>query len=210
MRVFPVEPNARDPLIETYGYMTELQFSWDGREKRIQKRRHPIEGMEYKFLFDDPLESEYVLSLLFDGQDEFWIVPLWQYASHPDVDIADTDTVVSIQTADVPFQDPIGLGTSCVLWKNRKTFQAHTIQSVSGSSVTFSDAVIGSWPKQSSWIIPCRIGLLESVVPISWHNPRGYGGSIKSKFVSSGAIIVGGPGDEGIIPGLGAVIGVGG
>lgn len=181
--VWPVEPNAKDGIIETYGYMTDVIPGYRrGIEQRAQLRRHPVGGVEFSFLCDELREAQRISVLLQRKRAQQWIVPLWQYRAAPTANVSPGAVEISVVTANIPFTDPLGLGPYAVLWRNSQEYEVVYLNAIFPSKVELAAPVAGTWPSASVELLPCRVGRLEQPPSTPWLTPRLLTGRVRFDF----------------------------
>jgi len=167
--VWAVEPNAAEPIIESYGYLTDIIPGYrEGMEQRVQLRRHPTGSIEFAFLSTDLWEAQRTAVLLQRRRAQPWIVPLWQYRARPTADIAPGATEIAIVTASIPFTDPLGLGPYAVLWRDSRYFEVVALNAIYPSRLELASPVVGTWPASSVEVLPARVGRLYRNPSTPW------------------------------------------
>lgn len=171
--VFPFEPNGRDPIVEWYGYLTDvIGPSHEGREQRIQLRRHPTGAIETSFFSESRYEFQRMAALLFRKHAQLWAAPLWPYATRLTADAAAGATSLSLPTAYLPFTDPLGLGPYVLLWRDSRTFELASLNAIYPSLIELAAPLAAAWPAAGSYLIPVRTAYLEPMVPLLWETPE--------------------------------------
>jgi len=171
--VFPFEPNGLDPIVEWYGYLTDvIGPSYEGNEQRVQLRRHPTGAIETSFFSESRYEFQRMTALLFRKHSQIWAAPLWPYATRLTADASAAATSLPVLTAGLPFTDPLGLGPYALLWKDSKTFELVSLNAIYPSSIELAVPLVATWSAASSYLIPVRTAFLEPTVPLRWETPE--------------------------------------
>lgn len=170
-QVWPLEANFADTIEELYGYSTEILAPEDGPEQRISHRVHPTGGIEFSCLAHIVDHAGLVEAKLFRYQAEPWLVPLWMLSRALTIDASVGVTSLTLDTVDAPYLDPLGYGTKLLIWRDARTFEALPIDTISPTSISLASPTTIAWPANVSKVIPCRVGRLEEVVPVSWLSP---------------------------------------
>jgi hypothetical protein len=170
-QVWPLMANFADTIEELYGYATEILGEEGGPEQRIAHKVHPGGGIEFSCAAHVLQDAGLIESKLYRYQGSHWLVPLWMLSRDLTADAGPPNTTIACATADAPFLDPLGFGPKLLIWRNARLFETVRIDSVNPSSIDLLDELTLSWPALVSKVIPCRVGLLEEIVPLGWRSP---------------------------------------
>jgi len=179
--VWALEPNISDPVVETYGYMTDV-IELRRREQRVQLRRHPIGAIEFSFFCENPLEGQRTAVLIHRKRAQPWIVPLWQYRSRPTADVTAGATEVQVVTSLIPFTDPLGLGPYALLWRSSSSYELVHLNAIYPTKLELAQPVAGNWTAGSVEVLPCRVGRLEQAPRTPWLTPQVLTGRVRFDF----------------------------
>lgn len=165
---FPFAANMEQPIIQRYGYRTDIIPARDGSEQRIQLRITPRGKFSFRAETLDPLEAELANSILFASQDQAIGVPLWQYMEPL---IADTGSpnplnVVQVITTNVPFEAG-GMG---IVWTSPTKFQSFTILSKSASVLVIDPPLSQTFFAKGSWVMPLVSARFSPEQPFNWRS----------------------------------------
>lgn len=181
-QVWPLEPNAVHPIVEEYGYLTDIFRSYRGLEQRVQLRRHPLGAVEFFFLCDDPWEGRRISALLHRKQAQPWIVPLWQYRARPTADVSTGATSISLATSGIPFTDPAELGPYAVLWGSARAFEIIFLDAIMPTTVELAAPTVGAWSAAAVELLPARRARLDGSPDLSWITSRVLAGRVRFIF----------------------------
>lgn len=159
--LWPFEPSIHEPIVEEYGYASDVIVSSNGTEQRRGLRRHPVGSAEFSFREPTTYELAPMLSRLYLNTGNRWIVPLFWYASDLTASAAAGVFQLPVSTVNIPYQDPLGLGRYAVLWRDRYTTELVQVVAVSPSAIDIADPLAATWTPPRAFVIPCRIARLD-------------------------------------------------
>lgn len=162
--LWPFEPSLHEPIVEEYGYATDVLAATNGMEQRRGLRRHPVASVEFSFREPSTRELAPVFSLLYRNMANRWLVPLFWYGSALTGSAAAGVYQIPVSTVNIPFRDPLGLGRYAVLWKDRATTELVQIASLAASTVDVVDPLVATWTPPRVYLMPCRIARLDPLV----------------------------------------------
>jgi len=191
--------NLHDEVVEPYGYFTDILTAENGDEQRVQLRRHPRHGYEFSYLCPELTEGQHVSSVLYANRVKPWIVPLWCHARVLAESVGAGGIVVTVDTVNAPFRDPLGLGLYAVLWSGARSYEAVRIDTVGPTQLTLLAGTVQSWG-QGAKVIPARVGyLVDEAVEQDWETGALVGGRVRFTFNAVDESLVAAPEAEGEI-----------
>lgn len=172
--VWPIEANGADPIVERFGYLTDVLATYTNREQRVCLRHVPLESYEFGILGVAARESELAAGLLYDASDELVAVPLWHYGSKLTSAVAPGGALLAIpDAADCPYL----AGGYALVWRDAFTWELFSVSGTSGAGVATSDTSAGSWAI-GSYVYPVRVGRLSDREALRWETSRYSSGRI--------------------------------
>lgn len=157
--MFPYRPIA--PVRETVEFLTEVQESLDGSEKRIQLREHPRRRFEFDLSREEGLERSRVDFLLFDWQSRVFGLPMWHEPVRLTAAASVNDTTLTVDST--AFTDLRSGGLAIVFTGDEAVFDSLQVSSVTATSVTFSSGVQNAYPV-GSFVYPVRTAVADGSV----------------------------------------------
>lgn len=179
-RAFPFQPDGIDAVVETYGYDTDVLRARSGAEQRVRLRRHPGGGLRFRVALLTHREKLAFHSAVSAGHEQPWSVPLWTYACPLTADVTAGATSISLDTTNVPFKDPLGLGTYAMLWQDWNAYELVAILNVNASTIDLQLPVFGNWSAATARVFPVRIGRLMQEAILTHHGR--YDGTAQVAF----------------------------
>jgi hypothetical protein len=155
------------PIAETFVFATNIIEAEDQTEQRIALSDPdvPRRKLRAHVIVHEPGESDHLSALLFGGNVRRYLVPQWQHSTHLDVSVVATGTVLQVRST--AFRELIP-GRQLMLWTWWDTWEVVTILTVdSDTQITLADPLVSDWPGGLTEVIPLRVGVLDSVVPIN-------------------------------------------
>lgn len=148
---------AGDPsaIVEAYGYPTDVIVAGSGSEQRIQLRSIPRRNLDYRALTNSRT-AQLLSNLVFGLQDQLVGVPLWPYAGILTGSVSIGANSLPVVTSGCPFV----VGEWVIVWQDAHTWEAFTIQAVSGSAITTVETATKSWSSGAAYVIPLQAGRL--------------------------------------------------
>lgn len=164
--LFSIRPSGE--FVERYSFRTAITTADDGSEQRTRIRAHPTGSFDMGFVGRPGRDAQTVKRMLDTGQGNPWWVPWWPYASRLTAPASPGAGSVAADTADVPHQNRAGLYGPIALWSDPDTWEVHEITAASGGTITLADTVVGSWPAQTTLVVPVRRGWMRPEVSCEW------------------------------------------
>lgn len=163
---FPFPPNMADPIVETFGYMTEILVSYRGMEQRIQLRAVPVGTIGYSVLLDELRDAQMANAILYGNQARTFGVGRWQFQVPLLQNAAAQDIEVFCDTTAIPFE-PGGL---VLLWSDPYHWEAQTIASVETDRLVLTLGLRNSWTAGSTLVLPLVVGRLSPEEAFTWRS----------------------------------------
>ena len=101
---FPFPPNWAEPVVETFGYLTDLLQSFRGMEQRVQLRAVPVGSIAYSVLLNELRDAQMAGAILFGNQARAFGIARWQFRVPLLQDALADDLEVFCDTTDIPFE----------------------------------------------------------------------------------------------------------
>jgi len=181
-QAWPFLANAVDEIVEEYGYLTDVESYDDGSEQRMQLRRHPVGSLEYSFFGFDLVDGQAAQLLLYANRTKSWVVPHWPHARPLQSAATAGDGVLLVDTTNAPFQDPLGLGPYALVWRDARTYEVVTITEVDPGQIVLSAPLAKSWAVPGTYVIPCRVGVLDGSIEPQWDTGTVHSGRLRFSF----------------------------
>lgn len=159
------EPNWGEPVVETYGYLTDLLTAHSGMEQRIQLRAVPVGSIGYSTLLTTLQEVQAANAILFGNQTRPFGVARWQYRVPLTTATVIGATEVPCDTANIPFE----AGGLVLLWRDPSTWEVQTISAVLADRLVLSLELRVAWPAGTA-VLPMVIGRLAPEASITWES----------------------------------------
>lgn len=129
--VFPFEPDGSFPVVEAWGYPTDVMRSRDDSEVRVPLRSTPTLAVRWTVHAVDEAETARLAALLWQHPENRWLVPRWPSARRV-TDVA--AGVYSVETANTDFV-PFALA---LVWSRSDRWDLATVDIVAGGAVTLT------------------------------------------------------------------------
>jgi hypothetical protein len=139
--LFSVAPDWNEGMEESIEFLTDVLKKYSDNEMRRGLRQLPRRAMRYRALTLNARDAAGMESLVWGWQNQPYGVPWWQDAQPLGNDINAGSFVIPVATADRLFA-PGGL---LCIWVDEFTFEALSVESVSGSAVTTSSPTQFAW-----------------------------------------------------------------
>lgn len=169
--LFPFEPDAAQPLAETWSWVTDLFSSHNDTESRRALRFRP--GMKLSWLVTtiDDAESERIFGLMFNNVSNWWYVPMWPYARK----IADLSA--GDYTPDSMVDSRFDWSDKVLVWRSSSQYDIMDVEAVDITFVQLSGVVTFDHSLPGTRMVPLGQGAL--IFPKSWD---------RTQFVGSGTV----------------------
>jgi hypothetical protein len=177
---WPFMANAGSPMVEEYGYETDVIGSYRKLEQRMRLRRHPVGSYEFAFTLDQR-DAQRANALLYRHHAHLWAVPLWHYAAKSTGNIFAGAMAVPLVTANVSFTDLLGFGSYALLWRSPQSFELLPLTAIYPSRIDFAAPTAGAWAL-NSYVIPVRQGRIDTSYGVAWETTQLVTGRIKFLF----------------------------
>jgi hypothetical protein len=163
---FPFPANWAYPVVETWGYMTDVMTAFRGMEQRVQLRAVPIGTIAFSTVLNVPRDAQMAIAILFGNQPRAFGVPRWQFQRPLVSDANPDDTEIFIDTTHIPFQ-PGGL---VFLWTDPYTWEALPIASVLSDRIVLDVELENAWVAGVTVVLPMVVGRLSPDEAVTWEN----------------------------------------
>lgn len=165
--VFSVRPNWADSVVETMEYLTDVQRSYGGNERRRGLRTLPRRGLKFTARAMTARESGGMESLLWGWQAQPFGVPFWPDATALNLQAAAGEFTIQVDTRNRLFS----VGGIAIIFGDQFTYEALTIDSMDDDSLTFVSPLQFSWKAGTgSIVIPCFLGRVKDSVDVDRQN----------------------------------------
>jgi hypothetical protein len=101
---FPFEPDLSQPIVETFGYLTDVMVSENGTEQRVQLRVIPVGSINARILGIQPAHAQLLNALLHGHLTGPFAIGRWQFATPLIDDAEQGDTAIHCNTEQIPFE----------------------------------------------------------------------------------------------------------
>ena len=157
--LFPVRPEV--PYTEKLQFLTDIISSATGNEQRVALRKNPRQLFEWNVRLDNgDWERQRMGVLMYDWQQRTWGIPMWHEATQLTVAASAGDTTINVgSTDDADYR----VGGLAMVFTDGKTFDVQTIASVTSTTITFENPLLGSYPVRTE-VAPLRAGFMKSQV----------------------------------------------
>lgn len=153
----PFEPEV--PIVEILEWVTRVLQSANGEEQRSGLREVPRSIIEMNYRTTGS-ERQRLETLIFDGQDRVFGLPLFYKQTEVTAPISITDTVISVRsTAGLE----LATGIIGITWVDSALFEELQIQSFTATTVTFSSPFTKAFPLGSIFM-PMRSAVTKDPV----------------------------------------------
>ncbi len=158
--MFPYEPEI--PIRETLEWKTTILTSINGKEQRISLRKNPRQLLEMMLRIEDGDTRRKIQTLLFGWQPGVFGIPIWFEARYLDVTANVSDTTIYVDTRFGDFRAQ----SLAIVWRDDGYFDALEVNSLTDGSLTFSSPITKQFLAGQTLVMPLRVGLVESNIPI--------------------------------------------
>lgn len=158
--MFPYEPET--PIRETLRWKTTVLSTINGKEQRISLRKNPRQMIEMMLRVEEGEARRKLQTLLFGWQPGVFGLPIWFEARYLAVDAEIDDTTIYVDTKFGDFREL----SLAIVWRDDDYFDALEVSSFTDSSITFSSPVTKQFVAGQTLVMPLRVGLVESDIPI--------------------------------------------
>lgn len=161
---FPFPPNWAQPVVETFGFMTDLLVSYRGMEQRIQLRAVPVGTIRYSTLLGELRDAQMANAILFGNQARAFGVGRWQFQAGLQQNAAIGDHDLICDTANIPYEP----GGMVLLWVDPYRWEVQTIESVLADRLVLSFGLIRPWTAGETAVLPLVVGRLSADEAFTW------------------------------------------
>jgi hypothetical protein len=162
--VWPFEPSWDHPVIERYGFKTDLRGpARDGTEQRALLRETPSGSIAFTSILSER-EMAHASVLIYGAKYRRFTVPLWQHRTPLLAEAAYGSAYLAIETATRPFRS----GERVCLWRDSFTFETAVVDSVLPNGLTLSQPLSRTWPAGVTAVVPVTIGMLPDDAALDW------------------------------------------
>lgn len=161
--MFPYEPET--PIRETLEWKTTVLTSINGKEQRISLRKNPRQLLEMMLRVEEGDTRRKLQTLLFGWQPGVFGIPIWFEARYLGTTANASDTTIYVDTRFGDFRAQ----SLAIVWRDDEHFDALEVNSLTDSSITFSSPITKQFLAGQALVMPLRVGLVESSIPIQRH-----------------------------------------
>ena len=170
--VWTIAADGAQPIVETYGFLTDIMGAWDGGEQRVRLRLIPLETLRFSVLAEDR-EARLAQSLIYAGHAQVIAVPLWQYGSRLTGSISIGASLLPIADAqEVPYRRSTDSGGYALVHRSAHDWELFEVASTSASGVTTSDVATKASASGSAVVYPARAARFWGDPEVAWLTPR--------------------------------------
>jgi hypothetical protein len=163
---FPFPPNMADPVVERFGYLTDIIEAFRGDEQRIQLRAVPVGSITYSVLLNELRDAQMANAILHGNQARAFGVGRWQFQT-PLVANALADAVeVFCDTTNLPFE----VDGLVLLWTDPYHWEAQRIAEVQADRIVLSLGLRNTWVAPATTVLPLVIGRLSADEDLTWES----------------------------------------
>lgn len=180
LTIFPLGPEWDEDYQEGFGYRSSVKRARNGNEQRRQLRSRPVRELTYSAFAEDPrVAGETIVKLMKGGQFLFG-VPYWPDATPLTALVSPGALSIPVDTTTRIFE----AGGLLALWKDARTWETLTIAAggVSSSALAVTSPVVGTWPKDGTYVIPVVPARLVDAAALE-HPTPGVAG-VRATFVT--------------------------
>lgn len=158
-RIIPILARYEQAYDEVYEFKNNVLPSDDGSDQRLSVRPLPREIYNVKYRLTGVPRQRFQ-SLLFDRQDVILSLPLYDEETTISSDVTATDTVINVIDGDLA---DFRVGGYALLITDELTFEVGEVQSITSTTITLVDQVVGSYAAATTMIVPLRLGHISNV-----------------------------------------------
>jgi hypothetical protein len=163
---FPFPPNMVNPIVERFGYLTDIIEAFRGDEQRIQLRAVPVGSITYSVLLDELREAQMANAILHGNQARAFGVGRWQFQTPLVADALADELDILCDTNNLPFE----VDGLVLLWTDPYHWEAQRIAEVQADRIVISLGLRSSWLAQATTVLPLVIGRLSTGEDITWES----------------------------------------
>lgn len=163
---FPFEPNMARPVVESFGYLTDIITAFSSMEQRVQLRVVPIGSISYHVILNETRDAQMANAILFGNQPRAFGVARWPFRTRLTQAATEDDFNVYCDTTDVPF---IVHGL-VMLWTGPYRWEVQTIASVESDHLVLTTGVRNSWAAMVTTVVPMVVGRLSKNEAMTWES----------------------------------------
>lgn len=168
LTIFPLSPQWEGAGVEEgFGYLTDLLRARDGTEQRVQLAGQATRELTFAALAADPREAAEAMVKLFGGGHLLFGVPYWPDATPLTGAVSPGATTIPCDTTSRIFA-PGGL---FILWRDSRTWEAFTVQTVNPTSLVATAGAVGTWPQAGTLVVPLLSARLSQPAEVSHPSP---------------------------------------
>lgn len=150
--VFPFQPQA--PLVEFLRFNTQVIEKINGTEQRIKKRKNPRQELIFH-MRSNGTERAALQNLLFDWQTKVFGLPIWFEPAYLTAAVSVGATVLPVDST--AYAD-LRVGGLVIVIQDRFTYDAQTIASIAGTSITLASPTAFGYPA-GTIVLPMRTAM---------------------------------------------------
>jgi len=159
-RISLISAQPEAPMIEGFGFLTDIIESVNGNEQRLSLRKQPRQVFKFNYALDGT-ERQRMQALLFGWQPSTFAVPLWHEAVQLTANASLSATSVSVNTTtDVDFR----VGGLAVVFESATKFDVVEISAVAANTITFTASpLLNAYTAgPNTKVMPVRLCQLDS------------------------------------------------
>jgi hypothetical protein len=163
---FPFAPNWGQPVVETFGFMTDILVSYRGMEQRIQLRDIPVGTIRYSTLLDNLRDAQMAGAILYGNQSRSFGVGRWQFQNQLMQNATAGDHEVVCDTSDIPYEP----GSMVLLWADPYRWEVQTVESILSDRLVLNFGLQKNWTAGETAVLPLVVGRLSSDEAFTWES----------------------------------------
>ena len=167
VRILPVpfDFNWDDPVVEIYGYLTDIITAYDGTEQRRQLRTVPVGSIGFSIALRELRDVQMANAILFGYQPYLFGIPKRQDAVRLTQEASAGTSLVYCPTEHIPFE----VGGLVYLWRDPYTWEAQTIEEVNADHLVLAIGLANTWPA-GTLAMPMVTGRLSQDEALTWES----------------------------------------
>lgn len=164
MTVFPFSPDWTSPVVESFGYLTDIITAFRGTEQRIQLRAIPVGTISYSALCRNAREAQLASALLYGSRSEELGVARWQFQTPLVSEALEEGVELACDTTSLPFE----VGGMVLVWVDPYSWEAATIDEVYTDHLVLTAGLESSWQPGVTRIVPMVLARFVSNPAVGW------------------------------------------
>lgn len=161
--LLPFRPNWEAPIKETLSWLTDVLPARQDYEQRAAVRMRPRRSLEYDFTLLDNTERRLFKAFLFANKKRAIYIPIVTDEVSLTADAPASSSALDFVSTNFDFNDDGALA----VYKDERTFEVATIDTVGASSTSLTAPTSESWTVQTARVIPLARAIAETPIRIN-------------------------------------------